>query len=96
MNWLQRQLDNVDADALTWPDWKKREVGMGLVVSYRQVLWCPFCGAHDMLNSFGTPSRHVVRHPNPDLQDRGYLHCPACGEQFKVVRPGELPKEKSA
>lgn len=25
---LQRQLDNVEADAKTWPDWKRREVGL--------------------------------------------------------------------
>jgi hypothetical protein len=27
-DWLARQLDNIKADAETWPTWKRREVGL--------------------------------------------------------------------
>jgi hypothetical protein len=27
-HWLQRQLENVERDAETWADWKRREVGL--------------------------------------------------------------------
>ena len=50
---------------------------MGLIVSFRKILFCPFCGREN-----------PHRAGDPYVKSHGYLEC-ECGKVFKVCVPGE-------